>query len=320
MPPSYLEAYNNKNLAKTSEKCRKMLASCNICPRKCGVNRPEGELGFCKTGRKAKVFSFMPHHGEEPAISGKNGSGTIFFSNCNMGCIYCQNYEFSQLGQGKEVDDTELADIMLKLQEMKCHNINLVSPTHVMPQIVAGLEIAASRGLNIPLVYNTGGYELPEMIALLAGIVDIYLPDMRYADKDMAQRYSCVADYPEYNKKAVKQMHRQAGIARFDENRVITHGLIIRHLVLPKNISGTEEIMRFISQELSHDTYISLMSQYVPYYKASHFAQVARRLTYTEYEAAKMAMEKYGLDNGWIQESFGSERFAGVNIKPFLKE
>jgi putative pyruvate formate lyase activating enzyme len=236
-----------------------------------------------------------------------------------MNCVYCQNYEFSQLGGGREVDDEELAGIMLELQSMKCHNINFVTPTHVMPQILKALLIAVPKGLKIPLVYNTGGYELAEALKLLEGIVDIYLPDMRYADADKARLYSCVEDYPEYNRKALKEMFRQVGTAVFNGQGLITRGIIIRHLVLPGNVSGTEKIMRFIAQELSKETYISLMSQYNPYYKAAQSPQykdIARRLTLSEYQAAQEVMESLGLENGWVQESHGLEKLAGVHIKP----
>lgn len=297
-----------------------MLESCSLCPRRCKVNRLKNQTGFCKTGLLPKVCTFQPHHGEEPAISGTLGSGTIFFSHCNMSCVYCQNYEFSQLGQGREVEFSELAQFMLELQKMGCHNINLVTPTHVLPQILKALSITVNQGLKIPIVYNTSGYELAEIIKLLDGIVDIYLADMRYADNEMAVKYSCAPDYPKYNQEAVKEMQAQVGIAQMDNAGIIKRGLIIRHLVLPNNISGTEKIMRFIAQEISTDTYISLMSQYLPYYKASQFKEISRRLTKEEYEEAKKIMEKYGLTNGWVQESYGQERFAGVNIKPALKK
>ena len=317
--PVYLEALQNGKLDKAIDKLCKLLESCSICPRKCGVNRIKGEQGFCKTGSRPRVFSYMAHQGEEPAISGSSGSGTIFFSNCNMSCAYCQNYEFSQMGQGKEVSCEDLAKIMLELQEMGCHNINLVSPTHVLAQILKSLKIAISLGLKIPLVYNTGGYELTKIIKLLDGVVDIYLPDMRYADEDAAVKFSKAAGYPEYNRQAVREMFRQAGTACMDGNGIIQRGIIIRHLVLPNNASGTDKIMEFIARELSVDTYISLMSQYLPYHRAAEFKEINRRLKLSEYDGAKKMMEKYGLHNGWVQESFGLERFAGVNIKSVLK-
>ncbi|MCM8796098.1 MAG: radical SAM protein [Candidatus Omnitrophica bacterium] len=315
MYPSYLGAYNNGSLEKIIKKAFDLLESCGLCPRRCGINRLKNEFGFCRTGLLPKVCSIQPHYGEEPPISGKYGSGTIFFSCCNMACVYCQNYEFSQLDEGREVTYEELATFMLKLQKIKCHNINLVTPTHVMPQILKALCIAISWGLNIPIVYNTGGYELKEVIELLDGIVDVYLPDMRYADNAMAIKYSSACDYPKYNQEAVKEMHRQVGIAKIDESGIIKRGLVIRHLVLPNNISGTKEIMRFISQELSKDTYISLMSQYWPCYKAKDFPLLCRRITCEEYARARKMMHDYGLYNGWIQEAGGLERFKGTNIK-----
>lgn len=315
MYPAYLESYSSGKLNQIIERAFKMLESCSICPRKCKVNRLNDKKGVCMTGLKPKVCSFMPHHGEEPPISGKHGSGIIFFSNCNISCAYCQNYEFSQINEGKEVETQDLASFMLQLQDMGCHNINLVTPTHVIPQILKSLKIAISKGLKIPIVYNTGGYELAEMISLLDGVVDIYLPDMRYARTDMAIKYSSAPDYPKFNQEALREMHRQTGAAQIDREGIIKSGLIIRHLVLPNGISGTEEIMKFIAEELSLDTYISLMSQYVPCYKANQFKEISRRITYQEYENAKTAMEKYGLYNGWVQENHGLERFAGMNIK-----
>ena len=317
--PRYLEAYKNGNLGRVIEKALRLLEQCSICPRGCKVNRIKEEQGFCKTGLKPKVTSFLPHHGEEPPISGKRGSGTIFFSCCNMACVYCQNYEFSQLGQGSEVDFQTLADFMLQLQDMGCHNINLVTPTHVMPQILKSLSIAVKGGLRLPIVYNSGGYELPEIIELLDGIIDVYLADMRYADSDTAVKYSSAADYPRFNQEAVKEMYRQVGTVEVDRQGIIKKGLIIRHLVLPNDLSGTEKSMEFISKIISKDTYISLMSQYTPYFKAPESKELSRRITYKEYEYAKEIMHKYGLYNGWTQDSGGLERFAGVNIKPSIK-
>jgi len=320
--PIYLESYKSGKLEQIAKRLFKMLESCCICPRNCKVNRLKDEKGFCKTGLKAKVCSFMPHQGEEPPISGEKGSGTIFFSNCNMACVYCQNYEFSQMGQGREVSVEELAQFMLDLQQMGCHNINLVSPTHVLPQILQALIIAIPKGLKVPLVYNTGGYELPDIIKLLEGIVDTYLPDMRYGDASLAVKYSLAPDYPKFNQEAVKEMHRQVGIAKINEAGIIEKGLIIRHLVLPNQVSSTDSIMKFIAEHISQDSYISLMSQYLPYHKAKaiEFKDISRRLKQEEYAEARDIMQKYGLYNGWVQESYGLERFAGVHIKPNLKE
>ncbi len=316
--PSYLSSYHNGALGALVEETFQSLESCTLCPRKCKANRLKNHPGYCKTGLKAKVCSYMPHHGEEPPISGKNGSGTIFFSYCNMSCTYCQNYQFSQLDEGREVEPEELADFMLRLQEIKCHNINLVTPTHVMPQILKALSIAIPKGLHLPLVYNTSGYELPQAIRLLEGLVDVYLADMRYAEDEMAMKYSLAPDYPRYNQDSLKEMHRQVGVAKMDNQGIISRGLIIRHLVLPNDISGTRKIMKFIARELSVDTYISLMSQYFPCHKAVGMPEISRRITAEEYENATAAMEKYGLHNGWTQESGGLERFAGTNIKPII--
>jgi len=318
MKPLYLRAYKNGQLEKAIAAGTGLLESCSICPRKCGVNRLKNERGFCKTGLQAEVYSYLAHHGEEPPVSGEKGSGTIFFAHCNMACVYCQNFEFSQkIKQGGGISDKELAQIMLKLQNMGCHNINLVSPTHVMPQILKALKIAIESGLSVPLVYNTSGYELPEIIKILDGIIDVYLPDMRYADPAMSKKYSLAPDYPKNNQDSIKEMYRQTGIAQMDNNSgLIEKGMIVRHLVLPEGISGTEQIMKFLAEEISAETFVSLMSQYTPYYKACEFKELSRRITLQEYEKAQAVMEKYGLHNGWTQDSGGLERFAGVNIKP----
>jgi putative pyruvate formate lyase activating enzyme len=297
-----------------------MLRSCAICPRKCRVNRLEGQTGFCKIADQPIIYSSLAHHGEEPPISGERGSGTIFFSGCNMACVYCQNYEFSQTVSGKTLSFAELADTMLELQDQGCHNINLVTPTHVMPQILAALAIAKPKGLKIPIVYNTGGYELAEIIALLNGIVDVYLVDMRYGSDQEAEKYSAAPGYARFNRAAIKEMHQQVGIAKFDSSGIIKKGLIIRHLVLPENISRTEKVMRFIAENISPDTYISLMSQYTPFHKAAKFSEINRRINDQEYAYAQEIMEKYGLHNGWTQEARGLEKFAGVNIKTAFSE
>ena len=314
--PAYLKTAKSGKLKKITNALFDSLKSCVICPRLCSINRLDGKTGFCKTKQLAKVYSVMAHHGEEPPISGEQGSGTIFFSHCNMGCVYCQNYEFSQLGKGREYSFNELAQAMLQLQSQGCHNLNLVTPTHVLPQILKSLELAISGGLKIPLVYNTSGYELAETIQLLDGIVDIYLVDMRYADSAVSQKLSKAIDYPQCNQSAIKEMYRQVQAAEFDSAGLMKKGLIIRHLVLPNQCSGTKEIMQFIAQEISEDTYISLMSQYLPYYLASGFPEINRRIKAQEYAQAKKILEQYNLTNGWIQESYGQERFAGVNIKP----
>lgn len=313
--PSYLNAFQNGRLRKAINGTFDSLKACVLCPRKCGVNRIEEKKGFCKTGRLAKVYSYFAHQGEEPPISGKNGSGTIFFSGCNMACVYCQNFEFSQIDKGNLKTEAELSEIMLSLQNEGCHNINLVTPTHVLPQILKALELAIPKGLKIPLVYNTGGFELAEIIKLLYGIIDIYLPDMRYSDETVALKYSNASHYPEFNRDAILEMHAQAGIPEFNADGTIKKGLIIRHLVLPNNIAGTEKTIEFIAKNLSQDSYISLMSQYMPLNKTGQFKELSRRITKEEYKTAQETMEKYGLSNGWTQEEYGLDTLAGINIK-----
>jgi putative pyruvate formate lyase activating enzyme len=290
-------------LQKRIEAAYELLESCHVCPRECGVNRLKNDkLGFCRSGLNPVISSVSPHHGEEPPLSGTKGSGTIFFTNCNLRCLYCQNYPISQMGNGAERTPGELACQMFWLQEQGCHNLNLVTPTHFMPQILKALGIARDRGFNLPIVYNTSGYEAVESLRLLDGIVDIYLPDMRYSDDKAALKYSIAPHYPEVNRAAVKEMYRQVGNLVLDENGIAKRGIIVRHLVLPNGLSGTESIMKFLAQEISKDVYISLMSQYFPAYKANEHKELSRRTTAAEYDDACRIMEKYGLENGWVQE------------------
>jgi putative pyruvate formate lyase activating enzyme len=285
------------------EQAYQLLERCRVCPRECGVNRLKNEkTGFCRSGLNPVISSASAHHGEEPPLSGTKGSGTVFLANCNMKCVYCQNYPISQLGNGVEKTPAELACQMLWLQEQGCHNLNLVTPTHFMPQILKGWGIARERGFTLPLVYNTSGYDSVEALKLLDGIVDIYLPDMRYSDDRVAIRYSIAPQYVEVNRAAVKEMHRQVGNLELDEHGIAKRGLIVRHLVLPGGFSGTEGVMKFLAEEISKDVHISLMSQYFPAYKAVEFKELSRRTTTEEYEDACRIMEKYGLENGWVQE------------------
>ena len=280
-----------------------LLESCRVCPRECGVNRlKDDKLGFCRSGLKAVVSSASPHLGEEPPLSGAKGSGTIFFANCNLRCVYCQNYPISQLGTGTERTPGEISCQMTWLQEQGCHNLNLVTPTHFMPQILKALGIARERGFDLPIVYNTSGYDSVESLKLLDGIVDIYLPDMRYSDEAVARRCSAASQYPEVNRAAVREMYRQVGNLVVDETGLAKRGLIIRHLVLPGGLSGTESVMKFLAEEISKDVHISLMSQYFPAYKATQIKELSRRITAEEYEEARQIMDKYGLENGWMQE------------------
>ena len=281
----------------------KLLESCRVCPRECGVNRLKNDkLGFCRSGLNPVISSVSSHHGEEPPLSGTKGSGTIFFTNCNLRCLYCQNYPISQMGNGTERSPGELACQMLWLQEQGCHNLNLVTPTHFMPQILKALGIAKERGFNLPVVYNTSGYDSVEALRLLDGVVDIYLPDMRYSDEAASRKYSIAPHYPEINRAAIREMYRQVGNLVLDEKGIASRGLIVRHLILPGGLSGTEGVMKFLAEEISRDVYISLMSQYFPAYKANEHKEISRRITADEYEEAYQLMQKYGLENGWVQE------------------
>ncbi len=285
------------------EAAYELLSPCRVCPRECGVDRlKDSRLGFCRSGLNPIISSASPHHGEEPPLSGTRGSGTVFFTNCNLRCVYCQNYPISQLGNGAEKTAAELACQMVRLQEQGCHNVNLVTPTHFVPQFLKALGLARERGFNLPLVYNSSGYDAVETLQLLDGIVDIYLPDMRYGDDGASMEYSVAPQYVEVNRAAVREMFRQVGNLALDENGIAKRGLIIRHLVLPHGLSGTERVMKFLAEEISKNVYISLMSQYFPAHKANEFKELSRRITTDEYEDARRIMEKYGLENGWMQE------------------
>lgn len=277
------------------------LESCRLCPRECGANRLKGEKGLCGVDVRLWVSSYGPHYGEEPPLSGNSGSGTIFFTYCNLKCVYCQNYTISQLGDGDIVSEEDLANMMLYLQRLGCHNINLVTPTHFVPQILSALVMAVEKGLSIPIVYNTSGYEKLETLKLLDGIVDIYLPDMRYSSDVYSVKYSSAPRYPDVNRLAVKEMFRQVGNLVLDERGIAKKGLIIRHLVMPEDINGTEGVLKFIAEEISKDTYISLMAQYRPEYKAQDFPPLNRRITREEYKRAIEIAKNLGLRNVWTQ-------------------
>jgi putative pyruvate formate lyase activating enzyme len=255
------------------------------------------KIGFCKTGTEAMVSSAFPHMGEEDPLSGWQGSGTIFFAQCNLRCQFCQNYEISQLGDGQPISDDRLAALMLQLQALGCHNINLVSPSHVIPQIVAAVWIAAQAGLSIPLVYNTGGYDSPAGLALLDGIIDIYMPDMKYDDPVLAQRYSKILDYPARNRAAVREMHRQVGDLQIDEDGIALRGLLVRHLVLPEGIAGTAGVVRFLAEEISPNTYINIMGQYHPAWRVAERNTVPlhRSVTRTEVDEARVLAREAGM-------------------------
>jgi len=278
-----------------------LLGKCSICPRDCGVNRLEGEKGTCGVAKDLVISTASLHFGEEPPISGFRGSGTIFFSSCNLKCVFCQNYTISQQRQGYVVSEEELAETMMALQKKGAHNINLVTPTHFGPQIMAALLKAYEKGLRIPIVYNCGGYNSLEMLKLWDGIVDVYMPDMKYGIGENARKYSSAPDYPRINQENIREMHRQVGDLQMDSNGVACRGLLIRHLVLPNDIAGTENVLRFVAEEISRKSCVSLMSQYFPQYRADEFPELNRGITRAEYMRAKQMMEKLGLSSGWHQ-------------------
>jgi len=295
--PAYLASYNNGELHSRVAQGLAELAECHICPRNCGVNRLENENATCKSGRYASVASYNPHLGEEDPLRGWRGSGTIFFSWCNLRCVFCQNFDISQTGSGVDLDSGQIAEIMLRLQDMGCHNINLVTPEHVVPQILEALQLAIERGLRLPLVYNTSAYDSQRSLCLLDGIVDIYMPDFKIWDSRLALKYLKAKDYPEVARQAIKEMHRQVGNLKTDENGLAKRGVLVRHLVMPRDVAGTEEIMRFLAMELSSDTYVNIMDQYYPAGKVSdnNYAEINCRLGSTEYKSAVKAARDAGL-------------------------
>jgi len=293
--PAYLNLLRTGELQARVAQAYELLSICDVCAWHCRVDRRAGQVGVCRTGERAKVSSYGPHLGEEDPLRGWRGSGTIFFTRCNLKCQFCQNHDISQTDAGREVEPEELAAMMLELQAQGCHNINLVSPSHVVPQIMAAVLIAAQAGLRLPLVYNTGGYDSMEMLRLLDGVVDIYMPDMKYADAETARRYSKIPNYPQVNRAAVREMHRQVGDLQVNEKGLATRGLLVRHLVLPENLAGTGEIVRFLAAEISPHTYLNLMDQYRPAYRAYRFPELNRRITHGEYEAAVKMAHQAGL-------------------------
>ena len=294
------------------------LKSCAICPRRCMVDRTKGRLGYCRAPSDPVVYSYAPHHGEEPPLSGTKGSGTIFFSHCNMKCVYCQNYYFSQLDKGQKISVGRLAEMMLSLESIGCHNINLVSPSHFVPQILAALEIAVEKGLKIPIVYNSGGYDLVDTLKVLSGIIDLYLPDMRYSDDGMAKKYSDVPDYVEHNRTSLLEMQSQAGDLLLDADGIALKGLIIRLLAMPKNVTGLKNNLKFIKEKISGRAYLSIMSQYYPTFKAYTYSDISRGISRDEYKNIVDEANVLGLNNGWIQNAPAEfdPKYRGTNIKP----
>ncbi len=294
-PPAYRRSHQNGTLARRIDAAREKLRHCDLCPRRCGVDRLAGELGFCQTAERAWVASYAPHFGEEGPLVGRNGSGTIFFTHCNLGCVFCQNYDISHQSAGAPVTTRQLADMMLDLQRRGCHNINFVSPTHVVFPILEALALAAEEGLDRPLVYNTGGYDALETLDLLDGIVDIYMPDFKFWDPASARSYCGLSDYPEVARQALAAMHRQVGTLSVDDRGVARRGVIERHLVMPGGIEETRAILNYIATTLSPDTYVNLMPQYRPCGEARRFTELSRRLTVAEFESAVLAAMEAGL-------------------------
>lgn len=296
--PAYIKLHKSGELQKRADALYALYENCTLCARNCEVNRNEGERGVCSAGPKAKICSAHAHFGEERPLVGNYGSGTIFFSHCNLLCLYCQNWDISHRAEGYEVTDEELAHVMMKLQKAGCHNINVVTPTHYLPNIVGALVYAVEKGLNIPLVYNTGGYDRVEVLELLDSIVDIYLPDYKYSDGEPARKYSKGAkDYPEIGKAALKEMFRQVGVLETDDEGIALRGLMIRHLVLPNDLAGTEAFVKFVAEELDPRTYVNIMAQYRPCYEANIYPELDRGLHSEEYQKAMVLARKYKLVN-----------------------
>ena len=300
--PGYLTLHKRDELKERGQKLWNLMERCELCPRQCGANRLKGERGFCQSNSKLEITAYHPHYGEERPLVGRGGSGTIFLTHCSLRCVFCINWQISQGGNETPQRVEGMAEMMLRLQEMGCHNINLVTPTHYSPHILLALDIAAGRGLRLPVVYNTCGWERLEILKMLDGVVDIYLPDFKYSDGKMAAEYSSDAEtYPEITKAALLEMHRQVGVAHPAPDGLIYRGLMIRHLVMPNGVSGTKAVVEWIAENLPKDTYLNLMSQYTPAFKARQYPKIARRITRSEYRDAVTWAKAAGLTNLDIQ-------------------
>jgi putative pyruvate formate lyase activating enzyme len=293
--PAYIKTYKKGLLQEKIKAAYKLLSACNLCPQKCRVDRLSGETGICKTAKHALVSSCNPHFGEEKPLVGTAGSGTIFFTHCNLMCLFCQNFDISHEGRGQKIASADLAAVMLALQQHGCHNINFVTPSHVVPQILSALEIAIQQGLSVPLVYNSGGYDLPATLKLLDGVFDIYMPDFKFWDPQIAESACQARHYPEIARNALREMHRQVGELTVDEDGIAQKGLLIRHLVLPGGLAGTREIMRFIAREISADSYVNLMSQYRPCGRASEVKGLNASLSPADFQTALQAAKAEGI-------------------------
>lgn len=293
--PAYLKTHRAGLLEDKIAKAQRLLESCSVCPRDCKVNRKKGETGFCRAGFLPKVSSSSPHFGEEQPLVGIHGSGTIFLTHCNLGCLFCQNYSISHLDEGEEISIEQLSRMMVTMQSLSCHNINFVSPTHYVPQILAALPYAIALGLSVPLVYNTGSYDSVETLELLDGIFDIYMPDFKYSTEEVAEEYSQARDYPRVAKQAIKEMFRQVGDLVLDDRGITLRGLLIRHLVLPSGLAGTQDVMQFLSQDISKNTYVNIMAQYYPCGDIPPGSPLSRRISKLEYLQAVEIAKKEGI-------------------------
>lgn len=295
LKPKYIKLLQNGNLLKKVEEAEKHFTHCNLCPHKCGVDRTN-EVGICRSGDKVIVSSYGPHLGEESVLVGHRGSGTIFFGYCNMSCVFCQNYKISFHGEGDTLSNETLSNIMLSLQnDYGCHNINLVTPTHFVPNILKAIYLAAKKGLKLPIVYNTGGYESMNTLKILEGVINIYMPDFKYNSPESSKRYSKVSNYPQIAKKALKEMDRQVGGLKTDDKNIAYRGLLIRHLMLPSGLKDTKKVLDFIKDELSSDVLVNLMDQYRPSYKAFEYKEISKKLSPQEYREAYRYGEELGL-------------------------
>ncbi len=315
--PIYQHTFANGAFRKKIELAEQFLKKCKLCPRNCKIDRTNNEVGFCHSSNLPIVSAYSPHFGEEPVLSDKYGVGNIFFGNCNLQCVFCQNYEISKNRKDdkhNEITCEQLADIMLELQNKGCNNIGLVSPTHFSAQILKSIYAAIKKGLNIPIIYNSNGYDSVEMIKLLEGVIDIYLPDFKYGSNKNAEKFSNVNNYFEHTKNSIREMYKQVGSELICDGNIAVRGLIVRHLILPNELAYSERIFKFIAEELSPDIHISLMAQYFPTYKADKYILLDRKIYESELEKTFSLLEKYGLRNGWIQE-LDSSNYYKPNFK-----
>lgn len=296
--PSYLGLNESGELDQRIESLQKILESCELCPKKCRVNRLDGKKGVCRSGKEIMISSYGPHFGEEDPLVGIKGSGTIFLTNCNLLCMYCQNYEISHLGYGENRSELQVAHYMISLQKKGCHNINFVTPTHFAPQLVKATQLAIAEGLKIPIVWNCSGYENMDVVKLLAGVVDIYMPDIKYGQNESAKKYSNAPDYFERCTETIKEMHDQVGDLKLDEKGIAYRGLLIRHLVLPNDLSGSEKVLKFIAEEISTKSYVNVMSQYRPAGKASQYEELNRSITHEEFNKVIAIAKRLNLKRG----------------------